>query len=119
MKYKGEYSPSYLADPENFMWHPLKNCAELLDKYRYAAFSQPDHSLADLVQSDPVEVVGADDDEELAKDARSIYSIQDNTVSLIPVTMSQGWNIDYIREDIVGCIRALGAELSKEMIFKM
>lgn len=37
------------------MWHPLKNCAELLDKYRYAAFSQPDHSLADLVQSDPVE----------------------------------------------------------------
>jgi len=28
------------------VWRPLKNCVELLDKYRYATFSQPDHSLA-------------------------------------------------------------------------
>ena len=62
MKYKGEYSPSFLADPvgvlsdkrklsnkfgqEDFMWHPLQDCIELLDKYRYAAFSEPGHSLA-------------------------------------------------------------------------
>lgn len=31
---------------EDFTWHPLKSCVELLDKHRYAVFSQPDHSLA-------------------------------------------------------------------------
>ncbi|KAG8218768.1 arginine-tRNA-protein transferase [Butyriboletus roseoflavus] len=46
MSYKGEYTPSFLADPEDFTWHPLKSCVELLDKYRYAVFSQPGHSLA-------------------------------------------------------------------------
>ncbi|KAF7983892.1 hypothetical protein HWV62_18250 [Athelia sp. TMB] len=45
MRYKGEYSPSYLADPEDYTWHPLKRCVELLDKNRYACFTHPDHSL--------------------------------------------------------------------------
>ncbi|KAF8558858.1 hypothetical protein OG21DRAFT_1404126 [Imleria badia] len=114
MKYKGEYTPSFLTDPEDFTWHPLKDCLELLDKHRYAVFSQPDHSLAG--SDDPGEV---DDEEELASDAKSIYSIQDNTVSLIPVTMSLGWKVDHTREVIVGCLRALGAELSKEIVFRM
>ncbi|KAI9574553.1 arginine-tRNA-protein transferase [Boletus coccyginus] len=117
MKYKGEYAPSFLADPEDFTWYPLKNCVELLDKYRYATFSQPDHSLAG--PDDPGEVVQVDNEEELARDVKSIYSFQDNTVSLIPVTLSLGWNVDYTREEIVGCVRALGAELSKEIIFRM
>jgi arginine-tRNA-protein transferase len=33
--------------------------------------------------------------------------------------MSLGWKVDYTREEIVGCLRALGAELSKEIIFGM
>ncbi|KAF8138603.1 arginine-tRNA-protein transferase [Boletus edulis] len=117
MKYKGEYSPSYLADPEDFTWHPLNNCVDLLNKYRYAVFSQPDHSLAG--SGDPGEVVEVDNEEELARDTRSIYSIQHNTVSLIPVTTSFGWRVAYTREEIMGCIRALGAELSKKVIFSM
>ncbi|KAG9317583.1 arginine-tRNA-protein transferase [Chiua virens] len=117
MRYKGEYSPSFLADPEDFKWYPLKNCVKLLDKYRYAVFSQPDHSLAGT--DDPGEAVEVDDEEELARNARSIYSIQGNTVSLIPATMSRGWNADYTRQEIVGCVRALGAELLEEIIFRM
>ncbi|KAI0303879.1 arginine-tRNA-protein transferase [Russula brevipes] len=45
MKYKGEYSPSYLADPEDFSWHPLSACQGALERFRYACFSHPEHSL--------------------------------------------------------------------------
>ncbi|KAG5642533.1 hypothetical protein DXG03_002606 [Asterophora parasitica] len=42
MRYKGEYAPSYLADPETYTWHPLPSCVALLDKQRYACFERPD-----------------------------------------------------------------------------
>ena len=45
MRYKGEYSPSYLADPEEYTWHPLEKCRPLLDKNHYASFAHPDHCL--------------------------------------------------------------------------
>ena len=44
MRYKGEYAPSYLLDPEEYTWHPLEECTPLLDKYRYASFAHPEHS---------------------------------------------------------------------------
>ncbi|KAI0758303.1 arginine-tRNA-protein transferase [Irpex lacteus] len=34
MRYKGEYSPSYLADPEEYSWHRLEECIPLLQKNR-------------------------------------------------------------------------------------
>jgi arginine-tRNA-protein transferase len=45
MKYKGEFSPSYLADPEDFSWHPLSACENVLERFRYACFTHPEHSL--------------------------------------------------------------------------
>ncbi|VDB97018.1 unnamed protein product [Peniophora sp. CBMAI 1063] len=45
MRYKGEYSPSYLADPEDFSWHRLEPCLKQLETHRYACFSKPEHSL--------------------------------------------------------------------------
>ncbi|KAJ3758513.1 arginine-tRNA-protein transferase [Lentinula raphanica] len=44
-RYKGEYQPSFLSDPETFEWHPFSECTELLAQYRYACFSRPEHSL--------------------------------------------------------------------------
>ncbi|KAF8913802.1 arginine-tRNA-protein transferase [Gymnopilus junonius] len=41
MRYKGDYAPSYLADPETYEWFPLENCIPLLEKYKYACFSNP------------------------------------------------------------------------------
>ncbi|KIJ70210.1 hypothetical protein HYDPIDRAFT_104888 [Hydnomerulius pinastri MD-312] len=117
MKYKGDYSPSYLADPEDYTWYPLKMCTDMLDKYRYAAFAHPEHSLEG--PGDPGEVIERGNEEELASDVKAVASIQNKTVHLIPVNMSQGWDDDYARQDIVGCIRALGTELSKEIIFKL
>ncbi|KAI0033761.1 arginine-tRNA-protein transferase [Vararia minispora EC-137] len=46
MRYKGEYHPSYLADPEDFTWHALEKCRSLLDSNRYACFSHPEHSMS-------------------------------------------------------------------------
>ena len=45
MRYKGDYAPSYLADPEDYTWHPLEKCRPLLDQYRYASFEHPEHNL--------------------------------------------------------------------------
>ncbi|EJD01439.1 uncharacterized protein FOMMEDRAFT_90177, partial [Fomitiporia mediterranea MF3/22] len=47
MRYKGEYSPSFLLDPEEYSWYPLKDCTSLLDSHRYACFSHPEHSVKD------------------------------------------------------------------------
>ncbi|KAG7449238.1 uncharacterized protein BT62DRAFT_945332, partial [Guyanagaster necrorhizus] len=44
MRYKGQYSPSFLVDPETYEWYPLEQCTRLLDTNRYACFSYPDHS---------------------------------------------------------------------------
>ncbi|EIW61258.1 arginyltransferase [Trametes versicolor FP-101664 SS1] len=45
MRYKGDYSPSYLVDPEDYSWAPLDKCRPLLDKYHYACFTHPERSL--------------------------------------------------------------------------
>lgn len=36
MRYKGNYSPSYLLCPETFEWFPLIDCVEKLDCEKYS-----------------------------------------------------------------------------------
>ena len=36
MRYKGRYSPSFLACPETFSWQPVERCSALLDQAAYA-----------------------------------------------------------------------------------
>ncbi|OSX59239.1 hypothetical protein POSPLADRAFT_1150353 [Postia placenta MAD-698-R-SB12] len=45
MRYKGDYYPSYLADPEEYTWYPLETCRPLLDKFHYVSFAHPEHNL--------------------------------------------------------------------------
>ena len=33
MRYKGRYSPSFLACPETFSWRPIADCTHLLDRW--------------------------------------------------------------------------------------
>ncbi|KAG1755820.1 arginine-tRNA-protein transferase [Suillus lakei] len=116
MKYKGEYSPSYLADPEKFTWFPLVDCVPQLEKFRYAAFVHPEHSLEgpqDPGEGPPVRV-----SEELLNEVMVIYSMQGGTISVIPINSSHRWNDEYDREEILSCVDALGDELSKEIIFR-
>ncbi|CAG8434434.1 1986_t:CDS:10 [Ambispora gerdemannii] len=39
MRYKSQYQPSELLDPETYDWYPFEKCAPLLDKQKYVAFS--------------------------------------------------------------------------------
>jgi hypothetical protein len=48
MRYKGDYAPSYLADPETYEWYPLSACVPLLEKHRYACFSNPARSITEV-----------------------------------------------------------------------
>ena len=48
MRYKGEYSPSELLDPEAYSWHALDSvCVPLLGRpgARYVSFVYPEHAL--------------------------------------------------------------------------
>ncbi|XP_059478230.1 arginyl-tRNA--protein transferase 1 [Neocloeon triangulifer] len=38
MRYKGQYSPSYLLCPVSYTWHPIARCHALLDKSKYVEF---------------------------------------------------------------------------------
>ncbi|RHZ50559.1 hypothetical protein Glove_495g22 [Diversispora epigaea] len=47
MKYKGQYKPSDLLDPETYEWHPIERCRSLLDKYKYVSFDNPPDKVND------------------------------------------------------------------------
>ncbi|KAJ7937169.1 arginine-tRNA-protein transferase [Mycena leptocephala] len=116
MRYKGDYYPSYLADPETYDWFPLESCIPLLEKYRYACFSQLEHSSAEPPESMPIAKRPPPDDDLLSK-VHLVHSIKDNKITVIPVNQSPHWCIDELRLDIVGCIAGLGAALAMEVIF--
>ncbi|KAF8307223.1 hypothetical protein DL93DRAFT_2143355 [Clavulina sp. PMI_390] len=44
MRYKADFQPSYLLDPEDYTWHDYDSCKPLLDANRYASFAHPEHS---------------------------------------------------------------------------
>ncbi|KAK7470786.1 Arginyl-tRNA--protein transferase 1 [Stygiomarasmius scandens] len=123
MRYKGEYQPSYLCDPELYTWFPFNECAKLLDKYRYACFSAPEHSLEgppgpDIVSEyearEPAEVEDA-----TLGDILMIRSIKDSKITVIPVNSSSLWNMDEIKREILCCIEGLGVELAKKIVFRV
>ncbi|KAG1907323.1 arginine-tRNA-protein transferase [Suillus fuscotomentosus] len=116
MKYKGGYSPSYLADPEKFTWFPLADCISQLEKFRYAAFVHPEHSLEG--PQDPGEGPPVPVSEELLDEVMVIYSMQQGAISIIPINLSHQWNDEYNREEILSCVNALGDELAREIIFR-
>ncbi|KAJ7228778.1 arginine-tRNA-protein transferase [Mycena pura] len=116
MRYKGDYSPSYLADPETYDWHPLEICVPLLEEYRYARFSEPLKSTNEtpsfVEDEDPPQP-----DDDLLSQIHLVRDIVDNKIHVIPANLSPYWMIDELRCEILECVEALGQELSKEIIF--
>jgi len=116
MKYKGEFSPSYLADPEDFSWHPLSACENVLERFRYACFTHPEHSL-----EGPPPSVGIEPPPEIPKptlsELRYILAFQEGLPISEPVTESEYWMNRMSREGVLYAVTYLGVELSKEMLF--
>lgn len=120
MRYKGEYFPSYLADPEDFSWHPIEVCRPLLEKYRYATFIYPEHSNADSAGS-PVHHQSVVDQpipsQENLDQILALKSIRGKEAITVPINSTREWRMADTRRDILSTINGLGIDLSKEVIF--
>ena len=57
MRYKGRYSPSFLACPETFSWQPLAACVSLLDQNPYSRLD-PDQAARDPEAGGDISEVG-------------------------------------------------------------
>ncbi|KDQ64886.1 hypothetical protein JAAARDRAFT_241032 [Jaapia argillacea MUCL 33604] len=113
MRYKGDYAPSYLADPEDYTWHPLETCVPLLEKYRYACFSHPEHSLEGAprdVSYRVSDVASAD-----LRDIRLITNIRNGIIHVTPINASTNWY--YNRPVVLSVVDALGLTLAKEVLW--
>ncbi|CAL1701413.1 unnamed protein product [Somion occarium] len=114
MRYKGDYSPSYLADPEDYTWHPLEKCRPLLDKYRFACFSHPEHSIAGIYEGS-----SPDPDIPLAdlQEIQLLDSVRDEMAIVKPITSSSEWSRPAVRRAVKTVVHGLGLPLAKEVIF--
>jgi len=111
MRYKGDYSPSYLLDPEQYSWHPLQPAMPKLDEYRYVSFANPEHSLKgpEVPATDPDPVIS---DEEASK----IWTWRDD-VGLQLLKVSIYWRQPKLRIALLQAIESLGMELADKSIF--
>lgn len=134
MRYKADYAPSYLADPETYAWVPLPACAAQLDVHRYACFSDPGRSTTvvpprgESPYSTSIVVQAVDgaglerprrfEDAEL-RGVRVLVVDEGSrqAVAVVPITQSAAWRSTYQRRALEEGIAGLGLKLAREVIF--
>ncbi|KAI9467214.1 arginine-tRNA-protein transferase [Lactarius psammicola] len=116
MKYKGEYSPSFLADPEDFTWHPLPACQRELERFRYACFTHPEHSL-----EGPPPLLGIEPPPKIPEKKLShvcyFVGTREDPSRFVPVTKSKYWKNQMSRASILYAVEHLGVDLSQDVLF--
>ncbi|KAH9899760.1 arginine-tRNA-protein transferase [Cubamyces lactineus] len=116
MRYKGDYAPSYLADPEENTWHPLERCRPLLEQNHYACFAHPEHSLKSPASTaDPTPELPP----ELLSVTRYIADIEGNKVTVAPVVLADDRNAPGMQETILVTLAALGEKLAREVLLDL
>lgn len=115
MRYKGEYSPSYLADPETYEWFPLEESVQLLQKFRYACFSKPEHCIDGEASNSPSE------DQQLniedLTDVHVLIRSADGDLIATPISETSYWQYKQVRRELSSCIRGLGMKLTRAVAF--
>uniref|UniRef100_A0A0W0FCF3 arginyltransferase n=1 Tax=Moniliophthora roreri TaxID=221103 RepID=A0A0W0FCF3_MONRR len=123
MRYKGDYQPSFLCDPESYEWYPLEKYTPLLNENRYACFSQPDHSVKgppdEEIEREFKRYTPQEPDPEKIENILVVAGIKDSQVSVQPITNSPLWTVDELKEEFLCCFEGLGDKLSKEVIFAL
>ncbi|KAF9482516.1 hypothetical protein BDN70DRAFT_432045 [Pholiota conissans] len=122
MRYKGDYAPSYLADPETHEWYPLATCTPLLAKHRYACFSDPSHSSE---EGENLEAAIANDSQSQPMPSSSSefdfvnILAKSDTGQLIskPIRDTGYLSFREVRQELGHCIRGLGQDLTKDIVF--
>lgn len=110
MQYKGEYSPSYLLDPEEYTWYPFKKCTELLSQHRYVCFTRPDEYLDE--DPGPGKVPDYSEDE-----LNDVYVYIPEARTFVPVTTSPTWKDDDSRELILKGVENFGFKIIERVVF--
>ncbi|KAG8953625.1 Arginyl-tRNA--protein transferase 1 [Tulasnella sp. 424] len=142
MKYKGQYAPSFLLDPEEYTWHPTEKAFPLLDKYLYVPFSNPtsasrptpgnrsgqsggSDSNAEPIDEDDDDMSDNEEDasapsqpqlssETLA--AVQVGQISGGTIYTVPAQSSRHWTNSYSRGLITLAATLLGEEAAPKVI---
>ncbi|KZT66010.1 hypothetical protein DAEQUDRAFT_730775 [Daedalea quercina L-15889] len=120
MRYKGDYAPSYLADPEEYTWYPLEECRPPLDKNRYVSFAHPEHNLEgppDVAEDDEVEEPEVP--QSILSEAKIIQSGTRGGPVAVPVLNSPQWRRPAERLAISTLVNALGPQLLAEVLLFM
>ncbi|KAG9128339.1 Arginyl-tRNA--protein transferase 1 [Ceratobasidium sp. 392] len=103
MKYKGEYDPSYLLDPESYTWHPLKDCIPLLNEHRYITFNEAKMDQDKLSHADMAQM-------------QAVASISGGTVKVAPLSTRPAWSNSYSRKQIEETIVTFGRGLKDDIV---
>lgn len=88
---------------EEYTWFPLSDCIPQLERFRYATFAHPEHSLerperpsegtirslfGNFLLTTPFKGPSIHVSEELLNEVMVIYSMQQDTLSVGPITVS-------------------------------
>ncbi|KAH7879686.1 arginine-tRNA-protein transferase [Lentinula edodes] len=123
MRYKGEYQPSFLCDPETFEWYPFADCTALLAEYRYACFSRPERSLRgepdheleqDFKESHPQEP-----EQDTLERVFVISEVDGPQISVIPANLYSDRNSPFHNRELFCCIEELGVDLASKIFFQL
>ncbi|OBZ76911.1 WD repeat domain phosphoinositide-interacting protein 3 [Grifola frondosa] len=114
MRYKGEYSPSYLVDPEEYTWVPFEVCRPLLDKYRYACFVHPEHSIEGSYTGGEHTPQVSD---ELLAEAKVCIGARDGKAVVIPITAAREWQRPAARSAILCFLETLTLSIEHPSTF--
>ncbi|CAE6426484.1 unnamed protein product [Rhizoctonia solani] len=106
MRYKGEYEPSYLLDPESYTWHPLETCITLLDKAEYSTFNESKLDKDEMSQQD-------------MRQMQVVASIAGGTVKVAPLGNQTIWKNPRSRKQIEAVIETFGKGLRDDIILSM
>ncbi|KAF5337715.1 hypothetical protein D9611_014530 [Ephemerocybe angulata] len=113
MRYKGEYSPSYLADPETYEWYPLETCIPLLQTHRYACFSNVEHCIEGVAPEISSEPALSELDDLL------LLQRKEGSLTAVPVSWTNAWEIPSIKEDLCAVIEGLGLNLAQAIFWSV
>jgi len=105
MRYKGEYEPSYLLDPESYSWHPFKTCTKLLDKVKYATFND---SKVDQDKMSTKDIEGM----------QAVLSISGGRIQVAPLSNRPIWT-SRGRKEIETTVVTFGRSLKDDIIISV
>ncbi|CUA70133.1 arginine-tRNA-protein transferase [Rhizoctonia solani] len=106
MRYKGEYDPSYLLDPESYTWCPLETCTPLLDKAKYSTFDKNKSDKDEMSQQDMQQM-------------QVVTSMSEGTIKVAPLGTQGIWNSPRSRRQIEAVIKTFGKGLRDDIILSV